>query len=114
MTDKSQVTEKQPGVVVDGTLLDNFFRRIRLGATFHTAVLYSLVLIQLFVFIFCWLICFEPLKGYAVLNQNALMSVYLLNLFSLFSLSLFGDLRRGFSWARYIFVICAMFEILFH
>jgi len=113
MTDKAQSTENQPGAVGDGALLDNVILRLQLGASFHTGVLYSIVFTQLFVFVYSWLMCFEPLKGYAVLNQNGLMSVYLLNLFSLFALSLFGDLRRGFSWARNTFVICVIFEILF-
>jgi len=113
MTDKTQSTEQQAGAVGDGALLDNFFRRIQLGSSFHTGVLYSLVFTQLFVFVYSWLMCFEPLKGYAVLNQNALMSVYLLNIFSLFALSLWCDLRRGFTWARNIFIICVFFEILF-
>jgi exosortase len=113
MTDKTQATEKQPGSAGDATLHENLFRRIRPGGTIHTCVLYSIVITQLFVFVYCWLICFEPLKRYAVLNQNALMSVYLLNIFSLFALSLFGEIRRGFSWARNIFIICVIFEIFF-
>ncbi len=113
MTEKTHVTEKQPGVEGGGTFVEKLFPELRLGATFHTGVFYSLAITQLFVFGYCWLMCFAPLNHYAILNQNALMAVYLLNLFSLFALSLWRDLRRGYSWARTIYILCAMFEIFF-
>ena len=113
MTEKTQVTEKQPGAGGDGTIPDKLFRHFRSGASFHRGVFYSIVITQLLVFGYCWLMCFSPLKRYAVLNQYALMSIYLLNVFSLFTLSLFGDLRRGFPWARNTFILCVLFEILF-
>lgn len=113
MIDKTYATEKQPGEGEDRAFVDVPGVRLRSGGAFHTWVRYSIVCIHLFVFVYCWLMCFEPLSRYAVLNRNSLMLIYFLNMVSLFACSLLGDLRRGYSWARAILVVCILFEIMF-
>lgn len=113
MTEKDQLTKQQSGKVVDGAPVCNSLARDGRGGVFHTGILYSVGCVHFLAFVYCWLMCFGPLSRYAILNEKTLMSIYLLNIFCLFALSQLGDMRRGYSWARKIFIIFVLIELAF-